>query len=195
MMPAEADYVINWFAQIFQFPSIKPGVALIMKGIEGVGKNRLTDLFNLMLGEGHFLETSKPDTCLYGRFTDARRGKFLIVINEAGSKDNHSANDQLKDMITSQTFVWEAKGVDGVQMNCFDRIIFTTNNDNVVKVGSDSRRFVIIDVSSELKGNSEYFTELSRHINSPSGRFAFYKYLMGLDISKVSFKKSSTTHF
>eukprot|EP00798_Chlamydomonas_sp_ICE-L_P031024 gene31024-biopygen5636 len=38
------DYILNWIAQIFQQPAQKTGVAILLKGEEGVGKNRATDL-------------------------------------------------------------------------------------------------------------------------------------------------------
>ena len=70
-------------------------------------------------------------------------------------------------------------------MNCFDRLIFTTNNDNCIKVNQDSRRFVVFEVSSALKGNTEYFNEFTRHIENPHTRYEFYQYLMSRDISSV----------
>jgi hypothetical protein len=182
---AATDYVLDWVAQIFQQPSHKTGIALLLKGAEGVGKNRLTDLFKLMLGDGLFLETAKPASVLFGRFSDARRGRFLIVINEASGADNHAASDELKDMITSDTFVWEAKGRDGVQMRAYDRFIFTTNSQNCLKINPDSRRFVALEVTSELKGNAAYFKGLSSHIADEHARYEFYQLLMQRDIDGI----------
>ena len=179
------SYVLDWLAQLFQQPSKKIGIALLLKGAEGVGKNRFTDLLHLMLGSSHFLETARPGQVLFGRFTDTRKNKFLMVINESNGGDNHPANDQLKDMITSPTFVWEAKGRDAMTLNSFDRFIFTTNNDNCLKVNPDSRRYVIFEVSSALKGNSEYFRQLSHFIDDPHCRFEFYQLLMERDISRA----------
>ena len=182
---ASMDYILDWIAQIFQQPSKKPGIALIFKGAEGVGKNRLTDLLHLMIGESAYLETAKPESVLFGRFTDARRNKFLIVINESSAKSNYPAMDQLKDMITATSFVWEAKGRDGVVLNCFDRLLFTTNNSSCVRVNPDSRRFVIFEVSSKLKGDTTYFKRLSELMESPHGRFEFFTFLMERNLSEV----------
>jgi hypothetical protein len=44
------------------------------------------------------------------------------------------------------------------------------------------RRYVVTEVSSELKGNTAYFKELSRHMDNVGGRVAFYRYLMARDI-------------
>jgi hypothetical protein len=182
---ASTDYILDWIAQIFQQPSRKTGIALLLKGSEGVGKNRFTDILKLMIGDGLFLETAKLASVLFGRFTDARKGRFLVILNEAKGADSHSANDELKDMITSETFVWEAKGRDGVQMRAYDRFIFTTNNSNCIKINPDSRRFVVFEVSSELKGNTAYFKQLSTHMDDPHSRYEFYMHLMQRDISNI----------
>jgi hypothetical protein len=179
---AVLDYLLDWMAQIFQYPSRKTGVAILLKGEEGVGKNRATDILSAMLGPDKSLNTSSPKNTLYGEFTQLREGKFLVVINEANGADNFAANDIIKDMITSDTFVCNAKSQNSYSIECYARFIFTTNNDNCLKVESGSRRYQVINVSSELKGNTDYFKNLSAIIDDPHSRYEFYKYLMDRDI-------------
>jgi hypothetical protein len=169
------DYVLDWMAQIVQQPGVKPGIALLLKGDEGCGKNRATDLFKLVLGADKCLETAKPANDLYGRFTSQREGKFLIVVNEA--------NDLLKDMITSETFVSEAKGVNAYTVNCYARFIFTTNNENCLRVNPDSRRYVVFEVSAALKGDTAYFKRLSAFIADEHARYEFYTFLLARNIA------------
>ena len=179
------DYVLDWIAQIFQEPGIKRGIALILKGGEGAGKNRLVDLLKLMVGEDKFFETAKPSASLYGRFTSSRRDRFLIAINEASGNENFAAADVIKDMITATTFVCEGKCKDAITLPCHARFIFTTNSDNILRVNPDSRRYVVFDVSNELAGNVPYFKALSQHIDDEHGRHELYRALMERDISQV----------
>ena len=179
-------YLLNWIAQIFQQPSVKTGIALLLKGEEGVGKNRVTDLLRAMLGPKEcFLQTSSPSSTLYGRFTRLREGKLLIVINESSGSDNFAANDIIKDMITCDEFVSEGKGTNAYTVACFARFIFTTNNDNCLKINPDSRRYFVIEASSELKGNQDYFKRISAHIDDLHSRYEFYRLLLDRDISGV----------
>eukprot|EP00798_Chlamydomonas_sp_ICE-L_P004489 gene4489-biopygen22200 len=184
------DYILNWIAQIFQQPAQKTGVAILLKGEEGVGKNRATDLLRAMVGADKFLQTATPANTLYGRFNRQREGRFLIVVNESNGHDNFAANDVIKDMITCDQFKCESKGVNAYTMQCFSRFIFTTNNDNCLRVNPDNRRYVIIETSSVLKGNTKYFNHLSGLIDDAESRVAFYKFLMARDIKGVEWIRS-----
>lgn len=190
------EYVLNWIAQLFQEPAKKRGIALLLVGAEGVGKNRLTDLLREMVGRDKCMQTANPAQHLYNRFTSQREGKMLIVVNEANGADNFAANDILKDLITSDTFICEGKGTNAYEMACFARIIFTTNNENAVKVNPDSRRYVVIQVSSQLKGNTAYFNELSKYIEDEHGRYEFFRFLMERKIDHVDWiNDRPVTHY
>eukprot|EP00798_Chlamydomonas_sp_ICE-L_P017241 gene17241-biopygen26135 len=187
------DYLLNWIAQIFQQPAQKTGVAILLKGEEGVGKNRATDLLRAMVGADKFLQTATPGNTLYGRFNRHREGRFLIVVNESNGRDNFAANDVIKDMITCDQFECESKGVNAYTMQCFSRFTFTTNNDNFLRVNPDNRRYVIIETSSPLKCNTAYFNHLSALIDDAASRVAFYKFLMARDIKDVEWIRSRPT--
>jgi hypothetical protein len=180
-----AEYVLDWSAQMYQYPAKKTLTAILIKGEEGVGKNRLTDLRRELLGRDKFFQTATPSLTLYGRFNRQREGRLLIVINEANGGNNFAANDVIKDMITCDEFQSEGKGTNSYTMNCYARFIFTTNNDNCLRVNPDSRRYAVIEASSALRGNTEYFRELSRVIDDAESTHAFYRFLMQRDVSNV----------
>ena len=182
---AVAEYVIKFEAQMYQRPATKTGTSVILMGEEGTGKNFLLDLHRDMMGRDKFLQTATPSTSLYGRFNRLREGRVLIVINEANGADNFAANDVIKDMITCDEFVSEGKGTNSYTMNCHARFIFTTNNLNAMRVNPDSRRYVVVEVSSALKGNTEYFRDLAALYSDGDNRYAFYRYLMEMDIASV----------
>lgn len=178
-------YVLDWIAQIVQEPGKKRGTALVLKGEQGVGKNRLTDLIKLILGEGHVMETSRPRDSLFSRFTSQLENMLLVVVNEATGKDSIAHSEPLKDMITNSAFRCEAKNMDAYMARSYDRYIFTTNNDNVVKVSPHDRRFVVLEVQPTLRGNTAYFKELSRHMEDPHAQYEFFCFLEKRDIADV----------
>lgn len=136
------------------------------------------------MGKDKFFETGKPAHDLYGRFTTQRDGRFMVVINEASGSDNFTADDTIKDMITSSSYSSEGKGTNAFTLRCFARFVFTTNNDNCLKIKSDSRRYVVFEVSMARKGDDDYFDRLSAHMGDEHTQHEFYKFLMGRDISK-----------
>lgn len=182
-------YVLDWQAQILQQPAVKPGIAIVLKSEEGCGKNRALDIMNAVLGPEKFLETGKPASDLYGRFTSQRDGRFLVAINESSGSDNFSADNTIKDMITSPSFSSEGKGTNAFTLRCYARFIFTTNNDNCLKIHAGSRRFVVFEGASTRKDDEEYFRGLSRHIADPHTQHEFYKLLMARDLTKRNWIK------
>ncbi len=188
--PEVFEYLLNWIAQIFKEPAIKRGIAILLRGEEGVGKNRFTDLLRAMMGDDAFLQTASPSNALYGRFTRLREGKMLVVINEASGSDNFAADSLIKDMITSDQFLSEGKGSNAYPVSCFARFVFTTNNDNCLKINPDSRRYVVVDASSEMKGNTQWFNHLSAHIDDAHGRYEFYRLLMDRDLRGIDWINS-----
>ncbi len=179
-------YVLDWVAQMVQQPGVKPGVALLLKGEQGVGKNRFTDLLRALVGVIKFLQTANPSSVLYGRFTRMREGRLLIVVNEASGTDSFAASEVIKDMITCDEFVSEGKGTNAYSIACFARFVFTTNNSNCMRVTADGRRMEIIEASSELRGKAAYFERLSALIADPAACHALYRALEARDISRVN---------
>jgi hypothetical protein len=184
------DYFLDWAAQIVQEPSIKPGIAVLLRGEQGAGKNRTADLLVSMFGRDKCMQTSDARGSLFGSFNANREGKFLIVVNEANGADNFGANNLLKDMITSDTFMYSAKYVNSFEMPCYARFIFTTNNDNCIKLEQGDRRFLVIDVSSELRGNAGFFKKLTSTMNDEHVRHEFYTFLKQRDISERNWENS-----
>jgi hypothetical protein len=186
---AALEYVIWWFAHMIQRPGELNGIALVIISKEGAGKNRLCETFAKIIGEDYYFETASPQTHLFGRFSNGRRNKLLIDIDEAKSKDTFAMSEELKNMITCQTFNYEQKGVDPITMRNFARVIFTTNNDLCIKLTSNSRRYVVFEASSEKVGDNKYFAEYSEYMDDPRNQKAIIEYLRSVDISKVNWIK------
>jgi hypothetical protein len=60
-------------------------------------------------------------------------------------------------MITTPTLPIEDKGKKRFDEANLLHLMTTCNNENVFKITDTSRRFMYIETSNELKGNTEYF--------------------------------------
>jgi hypothetical protein len=136
-VPHHTEYLLKYLAHIVQFPGKLSNVAIVLKSIvKIVGKNTFLDFFmKLVLGEDLSYESANPVRDLFSRFSQGRKERLMIVINETSGKDTHAFSEQIKDMITSTTYNHEEKGIRPIKMNNYARLIFTTNNDVPVKIG------------------------------------------------------------
>lgn len=180
---SDFNYLMSWFAQLFQQPEIKPSVAVLVKGGKGSGKSIIMDhLLAPILGPAYCqLDKSEQVT---GRFNAHHYGKLLMSLEEAvwaGAKDAEGA---LKTLISSPTFFLEGKGKDGKNVDSFSRIIFLSNERRAVPATHGERRFFALKTNDEKKGDQAYFSALLDEINN-GGREAFFHALLeyeGLDI-------------
>jgi stage III sporulation protein SpoIIIAA len=76
-----AQQILGWIASIIQNVGKKSGVALLLIGDEGVGKNFFTDILSVLF-KGYSLPNITDLTHVVGHFNEIIRGKVLIVINE-----------------------------------------------------------------------------------------------------------------
>jgi hypothetical protein len=180
------DYLIKWLAQLVQEPGKLIGIALIFISKEGAGKNIFLDHLMKILGPEYYFETASPDKDLFGRFSNGRKYKLVINLDETQSKDTFANSEVLKNMITSEHFNYEQKGVDPVKLRNVSRLIFTTNNLLCAKITDSTRRYVIFEVSNRRIGDKAYFKALSKYMEDIRNQKAIMEYLRTVDISTTN---------
>lgn len=180
---SHTEYLLDWMAQIVQKPHQRTEVAISLFGDQGSGKGIIFEwLRKHVLGEKHTFQTSKPERELFDRFSLGLVNKTLVQVDEVKSLHDHA--DNLKDAITNATVNFEKKGKDTITVRALANFVFTSNNENALKVATDDRRMVLFRCDSKYKGNTEYFTGLNQHLNNSQVSGWFYKFLMDRDLSK-----------
>ena len=81
----DAQYLHNFFANIFQEPTKRPPVSIIIKGKQGTGKNMILDAIGNMIDKEHYITTSDPDD-LFGTRAEGFYRKQLVNLNESEGK-------------------------------------------------------------------------------------------------------------
>ena len=94
-------YVQDWFATIIQKPLGRARTAIVVKGIEGTGKNTITDVWCELLAGYANPNVSDMDS-IAGKFNTSLENKKLLVCNEMNSVELSGANlhNSLKKLIT-----------------------------------------------------------------------------------------------
>jgi hypothetical protein len=182
-------YFINTLAMKVQKPNKIMGTSIIFKSIEGCGKDSFFNFFgNKVLGSKYYLNEDKIDL-IFGRFNKSIENKLLVCINETSGSDTFTRMNCIKNGITREINMIEIKGVDGYEnKNCI-LYIFFTNNEVVMKIDGNERRFICIECNPSIATDKIYFDALYSEFNNDIFAKLFYDYLMKIDLSKFDFIK------
>ena len=180
----KAEFILNWCADIFQNPTRKPGVALVLRGSEGTGKSVLGAILRRLLGSRNVLVNSDKDRLL-GKFNSALASKILIQAEETFFAGDARTTDALKHLITGQTLEIELKFGRSFEIDSFHRLLITSNHTQVIQASSEARRFVVCDVSDARRGtrNISAASMPLRMAVMTRQRRAFMHHLLGRDLS------------
>lgn len=180
------DYFLKWLGHLIKEPGKLNGIALIFISKEGAGKNIFFNSLAKLIGEDLYYETADPQNTLFGRFSNARKNRLLIDLDEANGKDTLLNSEILKNMITSEYLNYEQKGVDPIKLRNFARLVFTTNNILCAKITDSTRRYVIFETSNEKIGDNKYFRDFASYMESTSNQKAIMEYLRTIDLSGIN---------
>lgn len=178
-------FVMSFMADAVQNPASKPGVALVLRGEQGVGKGVFVNHFGSLFGP-HFAHVNSLRH-LTGNFNSVLMNKLLVFADEAVWIDNKPAEGILKALVTEKTLYIEPKGVDAFQLANYIRLIVASNNDRVVPAGPSERRFCVIDVQSNRKQDHAYFAAIDEDMKN-GGREALMHFLLHWPLQGVNLR-------
>lgn len=174
------DYLIGWMAQAVQRPDLPGMTAFVMRGRPGTGKSFFAKHFGQLFGR-HFLHVSNA-AHLVGNFNSHLRDSIVVFGDEAFYAGDKKHESVLKTLITEETLIIEAKGVDAEACPNYTHLILASNSAWVVPVGAADRRFFIVDVSESRERDTKYFGGLARDLEN-GGYEALLHYLLHYDLS------------
>ena len=173
------EYIINWLSFLFQFPSSKTEIAIVLTGLQGTGKNVFTDTICNLLGE-----YANDNACIdniTGEFNDSIINKRLIVCNEVSTfTTNKKFNaDKLKTLITESTIDINKKFMSVSHQQNVCNFIILSNNFAPIKIEEGDRRYLVSEVSAEQIINEAYFGPLNATFTPE-----FYSHLLTFFLSR-----------
>jgi hypothetical protein len=184
------QWLIGYFAHIFQHPGEKPGVGLVFRGGKGVGKNALVDRIGYLLGCHYRITASRR--YLTGNFNSHLENCLLFALDEAFWSGDHQAEGTLKDLITGQTHIIEHKGKEPYPVKNCTRVVIIGNERWLVPATQDERRFAVFDVGSGRKQDRHFFK--SMRVGLENGGYAvLLRYLLDYDLSKIEVDEAPKT--
>ena len=180
------EWVMKFFADIFQNPDRLPAVALVMKSGQGWGKDRVIDCISKLLGSQYVHRTAKTEE-VFGQFNSAIKNKILLQLNELEGKDGFANKEKLKNLITENETSINQKNLQEYVQSNFVRIVICSNNSTPIEIPAGDRRFVVTQAST-MKPSTEHFNTLSKLMEDESELFSLYQFFMGYDLGDISLR-------
>lgn len=169
------EYVLNFIACTLNGRKLRK--ALYMQSPERTGKGTLVKLLTAILGERAY-KTSSVENVI--KFTKPLEGRCLVNLDEMPMDGGsfRTISDHLKSLITEDKFTCRAMYQQSYTQDNHFNIIITTNNDAITLTQSNNSRYVVLDVSTERVGDTDYFTKLNRAIADNDVICSFYDLMM-----------------
>jgi hypothetical protein len=167
------QYVIQWFAKMFQYPNIKDGIALVVKGQQGTGKSLIfDDLLKKIWGDYAYSTADNND--IAGDFNGVLRNKMYVNFDEGSITNDRKTIGKIKAFITQKEYAFNVKHKQSEKSELnFAKASFTSNEHWVLKIDRDNRRFCVLETSNKYKGNFEYFKRLKDCIDNNADSFLY----------------------
>lgn len=179
----QQTYLLNWLAHLVQKPFDLPGVALIISGLKGCGKDTLFDfLQQFVIGMDYSFNYGSNEQ-FFDSHDTGRQSKFLCKLEEANRGICVRNADKLKSLITNTTEVFNPKCQKAICFPNYNRFVFTTNGACPVEMSDGERRFVVVQCSPARVGDFAFWNAVRRDLFTPEAGVAIGKMLASINIS------------
>jgi hypothetical protein len=187
------EFVLNWIADLLQYPTRKGYTALVLVGDEGVGKSFLAKrIIGAYLHESNWVEITDKRH-LMGNFNAHLDNGVYLVGDEAlyaGDKDTQGI---FKALVTEDRILIEKKKIDvRISRNALTMLFCSNNILKAVPIGEGDRRSTIIQVANHRKEDRAYFEGLEKALNGGE-RAAFLEAMLKRDLSSYDRRKTLKT--
>jgi hypothetical protein len=183
------NYLLKYIAHIIQQPFDLPGVAIVLTGGKGAGKDTLGDFIgNYLIGSRNAYNYNDNDQ-FFEKHDTNRLGKFFIKLEEADTAICGRNQQTLKARITSGNTTVNPKGEKAITQNNYTRYMFTTNDAVPVNINDGERRFVLLRTDNKYIGNIKFWESIRTTLMTADGGYSVGKYLMTIDLKGFEVRK------
>lgn len=186
------EYLKYYIADILQNPKKNPKVCIVLKGVEGTGKDSLIDIISALVGS-LYMNRSKGMDDLFGTWNNIVSNKLVICMNEVQGKDGITFLEDLKEFITQDELQVREKFVSARTIRQLYRLIVLSNNYAPINISPTDRRFLVVETSMEMarEENIVWWEDLhENYIQNIEVMNKLFSYLIDLDISKWNAKQN-----
>ena len=189
--PDDADHIVAWLAHRVQRPADKINHALVLGGLQGIGKDTMLEPIKAAIGPWNFIEVSPAH--LLGRFNGFVKSVILRTseTRDLGDVNRFAFYDHLKAYTAQPPDVLrvDEKHVREYAVWNVTGVVMTTNHrtDGLYLPADDRRHYVAWSARTKADFTAEYWTTLYRwYANGGTGHVAAY--LAAYDLARFNAK-------
>ena len=158
------NYLLNWMADAVQNPLRQlPETAIVLRGEPGTGKTFYLNHFGKLFG-AHYLYIMNAKY-LTGGFNGHLKDTIFLFADEAFLPDKQHYRI-LKGIITQPLTMIEFKGKDAFPFRNYIHLAIAVNDQFILPVDIDDRRFFMIKVGNERKKDRNYFKTIEKQLEN-----------------------------
>lgn len=174
-----AGFFLDAIASLLQKPGTKWAFMILLIGPQGVGKSMLCEMVSELIGRQN---TAFPTLdALKGAFTGWMLNAYIVIFHELERTGREGAT-RLKNWITSDTLLINAKNVPEFAIRNYANILACANHDDVASLDKDDRR-MFSWISQAEKQAPEYYSTLHAWFFEGEGKNIVLHFLLNRDLS------------
>jgi hypothetical protein len=167
-----AKWVWEYLLHIVAHPGDKVGTCIAIRGEPGDGKSIVFEqLMSKVLGDMLLRVTNHK--LILGDFNEALVGKLLTVLEEAAFAGDKQAFDKMKELITGEKVVINAKFRAPITLDNHSRLIVISNHDHFLHIKPGDRRYTVLESSSSWQGTNKFEQLLDEWAKGGAARFVY----------------------
>jgi len=177
------DFFIKYLAHLIQYPDRKPEVGIFFSSAQGSGKDSLIKLIQKLIGKTCVAFESDPEK-VFGKYNmDTRSNKLVVALQEADNIKQY--NSRIKDLITCETTTIEQKHIKSMVIRDYTRLIVLSNNDNIIKIEPDDRRWVMFKCYNfHVDPDQDFWKNVLIDVKNMDVVLKFRKELLSINIDR-----------
>ncbi len=141
---AMAMYQLKYIQHCRKFPHIKPEVANVMKGAQGIGKGTfVTGIVQRIFGSWNVLHEAGDANAL-SSFNAVAYDKLVVFFDEALFPGDPRVVSSIKHFLANKSMIVNEKYQAKAEAESFHRAYIASNNDWVINTDPKQRRYVIM---------------------------------------------------
>jgi hypothetical protein len=191
VFPDDAEHIVMWLAQRVQRPQEKINHALVLGGLQGIGKDTMLEPVKRAVGPWNFEEVSPQH--IFGRFNKFLRSVILRIseARDLGHEDRFKFYDRMKTYTAAPPDVLriDEKHLHEYYVPNLCGVVITTNHkiDGIYLPADDRRHYVAWSILTKQDFEDQYWNTIWGWYEN-GGICHVAAYLSALDISSFNAK-------